>query len=265
VAGKGIAILREHGIEVETQVCKAECDAINEIFFKYITTKQPYVILKTAMTCDGKTATYSGKSKWITNERSRRHTHFTRKRAAAIMVGIGTVLADDPELSCRIEDPSDPVRVVCDSGLRIPLDSRLVKTASRIPLIVATLSEDEEKKKKLEALGVIVYKAKEKAGRVDIRDVCTYLGSRGLDSLLVEGGSSLHGSFVDEGLVDMVQVYIGAKIFGGKMAATAIGGRGAESPDMAMKLSAPEVTLLDGDVLLEYRVIKKYRDRERKE
>lgn len=252
VSGKGIKILRENGIEVVTHFMKEKCDKLNDIFFYYITHKKPYVILKYAMTADGKITTATGKSKWISNEASREHTHQTRKKVAAILVGIGTVLNDNPMLNCRCENPSDPVRVVCDSNLRIPLDSELVKTAKEIPLIVATLSDDSEKIKALEEKGVEIFKAEEKNRRILLSSVMNYLGEKKIDSVLIEGGGEIHASAFEEKIVNKVQVYIAPKIFGGKNAKSPVGGKGVDSPDDAYMLSEPEIKLLDGDILLEY-------------
>lgn len=252
VAGKGIKILRENGIEVVTHFMKEKCDKLNDIFFYYITHKKPYVILKYAMTADGKITTATGKSKWISNEASREHTHQTRKKVAAILVGIGTVLNDNPMLNCRCENPSDPVRVVCDSKLRIPLDSELVKTAKDIPLIVATLSDDKEKIKALEEKGVEIFKAEEKNRRILLSSVMNYLEEKKIDSVLIEGGGEIHASAFEEKIVNKVQVYIAPKIFGGKNAKSPVGGKGVDSPDDAYMLSEPEIKLLDGDILLEY-------------
>lgn len=254
VAGKGIKILRENGIEVVTHFMKEKCDKLNDIFFYYITHKKPYVILKYAMTADGKITTATGKSKWISNEASREHTHQTRKKVAAILVGIGTVLNDNPMLNCRCENPSDPVRVVCDSNLRIPLDSELVKTAKEIPLIVATLSDDIEKIKALEGKGVETFKAEEKNRRILLSSVMNYLGEKKIDSVLIEGGGEIHASAFEEKIVNKVQVYIAPKIFGGKNAKSPVGGMGINFPYEAYVLSEPDIKVLDGDVLLEYNV-----------
>ena len=140
VCGKGVEYLKKHGIEVFEDVLKDECDKINDIFFHYITTGMPYVIMKIAMSADGKTASKTGHSKWITNSISRESSHFTRKRVSAIMVGINTVLEDNPMLNCRCDNPKHPLRVVCDNNLRIPLECNLVKTANEIPTLVATVS-----------------------------------------------------------------------------------------------------------------------------
>ena len=137
VSGKGFQILREHGIEVVSQFLKEECDAVNPVFFHYIRTGRPFVAMKYAMTMDGKIACHTGDSRWVTGEEARNHVQVLRNHYKGIMVGIGTVLADDPMLNCRMEGGRDPVRIVCDSHLRIPLTSKLVQTAARQPVVVA--------------------------------------------------------------------------------------------------------------------------------
>ena len=142
VSGKGAAFLRERGVEVEEDFLRSECDALNFIFFHYITRKTPYVALKYAMTADGKIATAAGKSKWISCQESRDFVHQLRNKYSCIMAGIGTVLADDPLLTCRIPGGRNPTRIICDSSLRIPLDSQLVQTALDVPTIVACAEQD---------------------------------------------------------------------------------------------------------------------------
>lgn len=142
VSGKGAAFLRERGVEVEEDFLRSECDALNFIFFHYITSKTPYVALKYAMTADGKIATAAGKSKWISCQESRDFVHQLRNKYSCIMAGIGTVLADDPLLTCRIPGGRNPTRIICDSSLRLPLDSQLVQTALDIPTIVACAEPD---------------------------------------------------------------------------------------------------------------------------
>lgn len=251
VAGKGIERLRNNGITVTENVLREECDALNDIFFCYITQKRPYVILKTAMTIDGKTATRTGDSKWITNEHSRAHVHETRKRVAAIMAGINTVLADNPMLNCRSTDPSDPVRVICDSCLKIPMGSQIMKTAHSIPTIIATVSEDQDRIDEIRAAGadVIITPGE----RVDLHALMHELAARKLDSVLVEGGAALHGSMLDAGLCDLLQVYIAPKVIGSLDARPAFGGKGAELMRDAQLFTAPEITRFGDDVLLEYR------------
>ncbi len=252
VAGKGLAQLEAAGIEVIRHFCKEDCDAINHIFFHYIRTRMPYCILKTAMTADGKTATRAGLSQWITNEASRRHVHETRNRVAAIMVGIGTVLADDPTLSCRIENGRNPVRFVCDTNLQIPLDCKLVLTAHEIPTYVAACRMDRRKCEKLEAFGVHVLQLPSEDGHVDLRALIRIIGDMELDSILLEGGSALHEAALRSGIVQHVQIYIAPKIFGGISAKTAVGGLGVSSPEEAYQLSSPSIRRFGDDILLEY-------------
>ncbi len=254
VAGQGIAKLRSAGIEVVTEFCKDECDEINRIFFHYITTKTPYFILKTAMTADGKTATRCGLSKWITGDASRQHVHETRKEVAAIMVGIGTVLADDPMLNCRADNPSHPIRIVCDTHLQIPMDCKLVRTAREIPTYVAAYHVDGEKKAKLESMGVKILYIPKKDAHIDLSILSQKLGEMGIDSVLLEGGATLHEAALRSGIVQRVQVYIAPKIFGGEAAKTSVGGLGVASPNEAYPLSAPQISRFGDDVLLEYDV-----------
>lgn len=253
VAGKGIAQLEAAGIEV-SRVCKEECDRMNEIFFHYITTKMPFVIMKIAMTADGKTATRAGLSKWITGEESRRNVHETRKRCAAIMIGIGTVLADDPTLTCRTENPSNPVRVICDSNMQIPTDCKLVMTAKEIPTYVACCRMDRRKVEILESRGVHVLEIISTDGRVNLKSLMRRLGALGIDSVLLEGGAALHEAALRAGIVRKVQLYIAPKMFGGVSAKSAVGGLGVYEVDEAYRLSRPEITRFGDDVLLEFDV-----------
>ena len=254
VAGKGLQQLRDAGITVETGICKAECDKLNRIFFHYIMTGSPYCILKTAMTADGKTATNTGKSQWITCEASRRHVHETQKRVAAIMCGIGTVLADDPMLNCRTEHPSHPVRIVCDSRLRLPLTSRIVQTTAIIPVIVAACEPNPEKQAQLEKAGVQVLMLPSENGHVSLNALMHVLGEIHLDSVLIEGGAELHEAALRAGIVQQVQIYIAPKIFGGKEAKNAVSGIGVDDISEAYQLSAPEIMRINEDILLDYMV-----------
>ena len=176
VAGKGVAILREHGIVVEENVLREACDALNEVFLHYIREKQPFVVLKTAMTLDGKIATRTGASRWVTGEAARAHGHSLRHRYRAIMVGSGTVLADDPLLTCRIENGRDPLRIVCDSRLRTPLSARLVQTARETPTLIATCVEDAARIAPYENAGCRVWSLPERDGRVDLSALMQRLG-----------------------------------------------------------------------------------------
>ncbi|MDY4971340.1 MAG: bifunctional diaminohydroxyphosphoribosylaminopyrimidine deaminase/5-amino-6-(5-phosphoribosylamino)uracil reductase RibD [Lachnospiraceae bacterium] len=258
VAGKGVKLLRSHGIQVTEHMLKAECDRLNEVFFHYMKTKRPYVVMKYAMTMDGKIATASGKSRWITGEIARRHVHEDRNRYMAIMVGIQTVLKDDPMLNCRLEGGRNPVRIVCDSCLRLPEDSQLVKSAGEIPLWIAAVQPetDSGKAERLKAAGCrILYVDADENCHVDLKKLMELLGQEGIDSILLEGGAQLHESALRSGIVNKVQTYIAPKLFGGKAAPSPLGGSGVDAPDEAWLLSEPVITGLGPDLLLESEVI----------
>lgn len=253
VAGKGVKILQEHGIEVETGVLEKECLALNEIFFYYITTGIPYVAMKYAMTLDGKIASCTGDSKWVTGEKARHHVHELRKQYSAILAGIGTVLADDPMLNCRIEEGVDPVRVVCDSSLRIPLSSQLVKTAGDIPVIVAYAKENPEKEKALLQAGVELISAG-RDGRVDLAVLMRELGKRKIDSVLVEGGGAIHGSLLKSGLVQKIFCYLAPKLIGGREAGSPVEGDGFSRMKDALPVKEMEILPLGEDICISGRV-----------
>ena len=255
VAGGGVAVLRSHGIDVTENFLRAECDALNPVFFHYITTKTPYVAMKYAMTADGKIATCTGASKWITGETARQHVHTLRHRYTGIMAGIGTVLADDPMLNCRIDGGRDPVRIICDSRLRIPLDSQLCRTAGEQRTIVACAQGDPEKKTILEDMGITVLDLPDETGRVDLPALMAALGAMELDGILLEGGGTLNEDMLQKGLVNRVYAYIAPKIFGGREAKTPVEGRGFLTPDDCVHLSQPTVSVLGEDLLLEYEVL----------
>lgn len=255
VAGKGVKYLREHGVEVTEGVLKEECDRLNEIFFKFITTGLPFVTLKYAMTMDGKIACYTGESKWITGEKARRNVHTDRLRHAAIMAGIGTVLTDDPMLNCRLENGRDPIRIICDSQLRTPADSNIVRTAGEISTIIATASNDDDRITELESRGCeVLICGDSETGRVDLRRLMQILGERRIDSVLIEGGAELNWSALETGIVDKVQTYIAPKIFGGTGAKSPVGGLGADLPDNCFMLGEPEIRRFGDDILIESRV-----------
>ena len=256
VDGGGIKILREHGIEVITGILEQECLALNEIFFHYITTGLPYVAMKYAMTLDGKIASANGDSKWVTGEKAREHVHFLRKKYSAILAGIDTVLADDPLLNCRTEEGVDPIRVICDSHLRLPMDSQIVKTAGKIRTIAAYTDAEEETKKKLESTGVELLQISEKNGHVDLEKLIRTLGEKKIDSILVEGGGNIHGSLLQTGLVNRVYAYIAPKLIGGKNALSPVGGDGIEKMKDAVVLQNQEILHLGADYCIRGDVVK---------
>ena len=262
VAGKGVRMLREHGITVVEDFMREECDALNPVFFHYITTGRPYVKMKYAMTADGKIATKTGASKWITSEEARELVHDWRNACRGIMAGIGTVLADDPLLNCRRPGGRDPVRIICDSRLRIPEDSQICRTAQKYETIVAcALSEDadrrpEEMRAKAERLrqqGVEVWSVPAQDGSVDLKELVKRLGKRGIDSILLEGGGTLNESALRAGIVQEVNAFVAPKIFGGK-ARSPVEGTGVEVPQEALQMEMKQVRQVGKDLLITYRI-----------
>ena len=251
VAGKGIQILRSRGVAVYTGVCRADCDALNQVFFHYIRTKRPYVVMKYAMTLDGKIATRTGLSRWITGEAARARVHQDRNRYTAILAGVGTVLADDPLLTCRMPGGRDPVRVICDSSLRTPLSSRIVATARTVPTILATACTDEAAQAPYMAAGCRVWVLPRRDGHVDLAALMERLGAASIDSVLLEGGGTLNWSMLQAGLVQKIQAYIAPKLFGGTAAPSPVGGAGVAEPAAAVRLRQVTVTPLGEDFLLE--------------
>lgn len=279
VAGQGIQQLIDAGIEVVTGVLKEECDAVNPVFFHYITTKTPYVVMKYAQTLDGKIATYAGNSKWITGEKAREDVQRLRNWLKGIMVGVQTVIADNPMLNCRMEGGENPVRIICDSHLRIPTDCKIVETAREIPTYIATLESSAEdkfnkgdvrhdidilgqekmngnrmKKQQLEEKGVQFLYCRENQGRIDLKDLMKQLGEKKIDSILLEGGSTLNESALRQGIVNHICVYIAPKIFGGLAGYTPVGGKGIEFVEDAYLFENLKITQIGEDILLEYDV-----------
>ena len=254
VAGKGARLLEQHGIHVIKGVLEEACNRLNEVFFHYIMNNTPFVIMKYAMTLDGKTATHSGKSRWITGEAAREQVHRSRHQYSAIMVGVNTVIADDPLLTCRLPDCKNPVRVICDTHLRIPPDSKIVESAKNIPTLIATAVPKSEKATLLQDNGVELLQVHKKGGHIDLHALMAAMGKRQIDSVLLEGGAALNAAALENGIVHKVQAYIAPKIFGGIGAKTAVGGIGADSPDDAVLLKDRQITVIGDDILLEYRV-----------
>ena len=254
VAGKGIGMLRKHGITVETGVLKEECDALNQVFFHFIKTGLPCVVMKYAMTADGKLATYTGASKWITGEAARLNVQRARHRYAGIMVGVNTVLTDDPMLNCRLPEGNSPIRIICDTSLRTPLTAKVVKTAGEIPTIIATACADREKQSGYLAHGCEILPVPKKEGHVDLEELMKKLGEKKIDSILLEGGAALNYSALKAGIVNKVQTYLAPKIFGGTEANSPVGGIGVELPEQAFRLKNRRITEIGEDILIEWEV-----------
>lgn len=250
VAGQGAEILRNAGIVVIEDFLRGECDEMNLPFFHYITTHRPYVAMKYAMTADGKIATITGASQWITNAESRHHVHILRNRYQGILVGIGTVLADDPLLTCRLEDGGrNPIRIVCDSRLQIPMQAKLVQSAKEVPLIIATCANNTEKIQQLREAGAEVLCFT--GTHVPLVQLMEELGKKQIGSILLEGGSTLNAAMLKEHLIQRMYVYIGAKVFGG-MAKSPIAGAGVALVQEAPKLTLSKVQTFGSDVLCIY-------------
>lgn len=259
VAGKGIQLLREAGIEVVTQVMQKECDALNYVFFHYIRTKTPYVVMKYAMTLDGKIATYTGKSKWITGEKARENVHKDRNRYTAIMAGVGTVIADDPLLNCRLPAGGrNPIRIICDTKLRTPIDSQLVATAKDIRTILATACTDKERQQQYldKNCEIIEIPTASQEQSIDLKILMSKLGEKNIDSILLEGGSTLNFSALKSGIVNRVQAYIAPKLFGGDKAKSPIGGIGFAEVGDSIKLKKIQISQFDDDILVEGEIEK---------
>jgi diaminohydroxyphosphoribosylaminopyrimidine deaminase/5-amino-6-(5-phosphoribosylamino)uracil reductase len=215
VNGKGFGQLKRAGIEVHVGLCASEARKLNETYFKYMKYGRPFVTLKVAQTLDGKIAHISGESRWITGAAGRRLGRQMRAEAQAILVGVGTVVKDDPMLLPAPRRKRDYVRCILDSGLSIPMESRLVRTARRYPTIVYCVDAPRKRKERLESAGVMVKRVSgARAGGVRLRDVLEHLGSIGVMHLFVEGGSAVSSAFLRAGLVDKCRVFIAPKVMG---------------------------------------------------
>lgn len=254
VAGKGLARLREAGVEVAAGLLEEEARRLNEVFIKYITTGQPFVALKAAMSLDGKIATRTGDSQWITGSQSREYVHQMRDRYDAIMVGINTVLADNPSLNTRLPGGGgrDPVRIVLDSAARTPPGARVLKMESSAPaIIVTTTAAPGERLAGLEAAGARIITVDGEGGRVDLRALLSRLAAMEICSVLVEGGGQVHASVLAAGVADKVIWFIAPKLIGGNGAPGPVGGQGIERLTEAVRLGRVKVTRFGEDICVE--------------
>lgn len=251
VAGRGIAMLKNAGIEVVEGILPDEAAALNEVFLKWITEKMPFVVMKTAMTLDGKIATYTGESKWITNEMSRQYVHKLRDKYDAILVGIGTVLADNPSLTARLPDGTgkNPVRIIVDSKGRTPLAANVLNDGLAATIIAVTNQAPENTIAALKEKGADVLVVNE-GDKVDLTKLLAKLAARNISGILVEGGAAINDSLVQAQLVDKVHAFIAPKIIGGKTALSPVGGQGTATLSNALQLGGITAENLAGDVLI---------------
>lgn len=257
VAGKGFKILEDAGIHVEYGFLQDELRKQNEVFFKWIEHKKPFVVLKAAMTLDGKIATATGQSKWITNETSRAYGYKLRDIYDGIMVGINTVIEDNPMLTARVDGGKNPIRIVVDSSLKIDINANVVQDKSAKTIIATTDKADKDKILKLQAQDVdVIVVDKDENDKVDIEKLLDILGQKNICSILVEGGATLSGSFVAKKLVDKVYFFIAPKIIGGKEAKTPVAGTGILNLQEALALKDIQIEKLEEDILIIGRVDK---------
>ncbi len=248
---KGIEALRRAGVKVRTAVMEAECERLIEDFNKHSTTALPFFTLKAALTLDGKIATRTGDSKWISSPQSRRLVHQLRNESDAIIVGVDTVIADDPLLTVRHGQPrKNPLRVIVDSQLKIPAKSKIVKTANGVPtLVVTTHTAPAMKVKTLGKAGVEVVTLPAKVGRVNLRKLAELLGERNVMGAMVESGGRLASAFLDAGLIDRALFHIAPKLVGGDYCA--LNGAGVAKMAEAWPLTNIEISNCGGDIVVE--------------
>ncbi|HET6369641.1 MAG TPA: bifunctional diaminohydroxyphosphoribosylaminopyrimidine deaminase/5-amino-6-(5-phosphoribosylamino)uracil reductase RibD [Nitrospiria bacterium] len=252
VSGSGIALLRKKGIVVRVGVMEREAKKLNEAYAHFVTAVRPFVTLKLAATLDGRVAAPDGSSRWISGERARTLVHRLRAEADAVLVGIGTVLADDPALTTRIKGKRDPLRIVLDGRLRVPLRSRLFHLDSNAPTVVAATSLASARKiRRIESLGGKVWVLPGRGGKVELSALMKRLAEEKVTSLLVEGGSRISGALLREGLVDRFLLFLSPKLMGGEDSRPLFSGKGARRLSEAIQLEDARVRRIGDDFLIE--------------
>lgn len=257
VAGKGIEELRAAGIEVVTGILEKEGERLNEVFFHCIQRNTPFVVMKYAMTMDGKIAAVCGDSKWITGKAARENVHLDRGCYCSIMVGVKTVIKDDPLLTCRMGGGRNPIRIVCDTNLNTPLEAAVVELAGKAgqgKTIIATACVDEEKQEKFKRRGCEIIVLPKENGHIDLKFLMKELWARGIDSVFLEGGGTLNFSALQEGIVNKIQAYIAPKILGGEKAKTPVEGMGVDRMADCIRLKNQRIMRVGEDFLIESEV-----------
>ncbi|MBP2653046.1 MAG: riboflavin biosynthesis protein RibD [Firmicutes bacterium] len=251
VAGRGLTLLRTAGIEVVEGVLAAEAAKLNEVFIKWISTGMPFGLMKTAMTLDGKIATRTGNSKWITGEISRERVHLLRDNCDAIMVGIGTVLADDPQLTTRLpQGGKNPLRVIVDSFARTPLSAKVLTDGQAPTIIAATCDAPTHNVLALRAIGAEVLIMPRSENGVDLRILFDQLAKRNITSVLIEGGAAINAAALTANIVDKIYAFVAPKIIGGNAAPGPVGGRGIEQIEAAIRLEEMNAVPSGEDILI---------------
>jgi diaminohydroxyphosphoribosylaminopyrimidine deaminase/5-amino-6-(5-phosphoribosylamino)uracil reductase len=251
VKGRGIKSLRRAGLQVEVGVLEEESRRLNEAFCKYVVASEPFVILKLAATLDGKIATRRGEARWISSEASRRFVHRMRDQVDGVIVGVGTVLRDDPLLTARIQGARDPHRIILDSHLRTPEEARVIRGTPAKTTIVTTGNAPRKKIERLEKRGVHLLTCSAEGDRIDLRSLLRRLGTMGMTSVMVEGGSRVSGSFLDKGLVDKLVLFFSPKVIGDPEALGMFGGKGVADLKDAIPVKDLRVRRIGGDILVE--------------
>ncbi|MDY0189670.1 MAG: bifunctional diaminohydroxyphosphoribosylaminopyrimidine deaminase/5-amino-6-(5-phosphoribosylamino)uracil reductase RibD [Desulfuromonas sp.] len=258
VSGRGISRLRAAGIFVKVGVCAVECRRLVAPFIKWITHKQPFMILKAAMTLDGRIATSSGESQWITNEHSRQYTHQLRDKVDAIMVGVGTVVRDNPRLTTRLPNTGrDPLRIVIDSTLRTPVDAAIVNLSSAAKTIIFTTGlADQKKIAAMQKMPMVeVVQMPSRSQKVDLSAVMDYLAEHAVQTVLVEGGAELNMALFNAKYIDRVMFFFAPKLFGGDDGKAMFSGQGVSRLADALHVTDVRTTCFAGDVLIEGEVV----------
>ncbi len=251
VSGRGIRALKKAGIKTEINIMGAEAKKINEAFIRLMTGNKPFVILKIAQSLDGKIATAKGESKWITGRQARQYVHKLRNGIDALLVGIGTVKKDNPSLTCRISGSRNPYRVIVDSGLKIPLQSKVLRHKDNKTIIAVTKKASKKKIRLIEKDGNKVLIIKERSGLVDMKTLIKKLGKLGISSVMIEGGSSINASALSDGIVDKIMFFIAPKVIGGTDAIHSIGGKSPSVLETAYRIKSIQVRTIGKDTLIE--------------
>jgi diaminohydroxyphosphoribosylaminopyrimidine deaminase / 5-amino-6-(5-phosphoribosylamino)uracil reductase len=246
VSGNGVKILKDAGIEVVVGIGMEKSQQMNEVFNKFIVRKKPFVTLKSGITLDGKIATHSSDSKWITSPEAREDVHHLRNQHMAILVGVNTVVKDDPELTARIPNGRNPIRVIMDSTLKIPLESKVIIDKKAETWIFTSKTYDSEKKKTLESMGINLFHTSGET-QVDPKEVVSILGEKLVSSLLIEGGGGVNASFFENHLIDKVVLYMAPKLIGGSLSPSFLEGTGVDKMRDAVDLSDASITQIGKD------------------